>query len=202
MMIFRSRPGFVKALRMDDVEGPAIVQIVSPRMKTLPSAPVIISRMGFAQRSNIQLSNTLKRSVYIYSFGDFLGDLRIEGIAFHGMCGDTSEDRILGIEYVLAYYNQAKASRTATPVKVVVAGSSQIVGVIVGMTTQTVDADGMAHTFTIDVKSLSITPKSPVADISRGLSPYQVAPSTHSDEPVGVRFDGLPQSISGEGGVA
>ena len=69
---------------------------------------VSISRMG-----NFQFLHTLRGFVYVYIFGERMGEFVISGIAFAGKCPDDQTD---GISKVMEYYEEKGIAFFGKPV--------------------------------------------------------------------------------------
>lgn len=111
--------------------GPGIVAIF-PAQKVLPGLihlpefqpqAALISGIDYNQRTNQQFQPTLDGSVFIYVFGDMMGDVAVNGKAFPGMCDNSK----VGLQEVFEFYAKNRASKRATPVTVVV-GEETVVG--------------------------------------------------------------------------
>jgi hypothetical protein len=96
--IFNSRPGIVQVFNAD-VETVGRVKIGG-----FASQAVLISGIDYTQRTNQQFQYSLNRAVYVYMFGDLMGSVVVNGLAFPSMCeGDG------GISEILAFYNTKRA---------------------------------------------------------------------------------------------
>ena len=73
---------------------------------------VNITSVGTSQGANFQFMQTLQDNVYVYVFGDKLGELRVSGIVFSGKCVNQIAS---GFSKVLKYYTDNKISNKKTP---------------------------------------------------------------------------------------
>jgi len=73
---------------------------------------VIITSVGTSQGSNFQFMQTLQDNVYVYVFGDKLGELRVSGLVFAGKCSGGADS---GFSKLLSYYTDNKVSNKTKP---------------------------------------------------------------------------------------
>jgi hypothetical protein len=64
---------------------------------------------------------TLRNLIFVYAFGDKIGQLRISGLAFAGACGYSSGRT--GVENVLEYYAVNRISNRLTPCQLQIGSS-------------------------------------------------------------------------------
>jgi hypothetical protein len=124
--IFQSAPGTV-AVISSDTALPGSIVISQPQF---PSGGIaaIITGINLDQKTNQQFQQSLDGAVYIYVFGDQMGDISVEGIAFPKLCqGGRS-----GLFDVSDYYANNRASKTSTPI-IVSAGGQNITGFLTGI---------------------------------------------------------------------
>ena len=76
----------------------------------------IVTEVGIRQGVNAQFLHTLDDAIYIYIFGDRIGDIIISGIAFIEVCGTGASGS--GVKNVMTYYADNKASQRSGPVLV------------------------------------------------------------------------------------
>ncbi len=108
--IFNSRAGYVAII--NDPDGTVIPGKVS--VEGFEPQAALISGINYHQKTNQQFQQSLDNSVYIYVFGDLMGDVEIEGVAFQKLCKSDAE----GIIEVLNFYKDNRASRKAEPITV------------------------------------------------------------------------------------
>ena len=65
--------------------------------------------------SNHQFLTTVRNFIYVYVFGDHMGEFSINGITFTGGCNSGGID---GLSGVLSYYRQKNLAATGKPVSV------------------------------------------------------------------------------------
>lgn len=74
----------------------------------------IITRVALHQSCNFQLMHTLGNELYVYVYGDRVGEARISGLAMANDC-DNSGDPRHGFELVLAWYRRNRLARRRSP---------------------------------------------------------------------------------------
>lgn len=116
--IFNSRSGYVAIFPGERVIPGKIV------LKGFEPKAALISSIDYNQSTNHQFQTSLDGSVYIYVFGDQMGNVVISGIAFPITCTGDEE----GLLEVLKYYAENRASKQSVTVKVSVGKSEVIEG--------------------------------------------------------------------------
>lgn len=109
----------------------------------------IITSPAVAQRVNVQFTPSLKESVYVYVFGDTMGQVVIAGVAFAARCeGEES-----GMEDVFNYYRDYRASQRKEPVSVTF-GKESISGFLTDVNMSSRDPDLMTMNFQFSIRTL------------------------------------------------
>lgn len=124
--IFQSAPGTV-AVISSDTALPGSIVIADPVFPSGNSA-AIISGIHYDQKTNQQFQQSLDGVVYIYVFGDQMGSVEVEGIAFPKLC----EGGESGLFDVADYYRTNRASQSSKPIIVLAAGD-RITGFLTGV---------------------------------------------------------------------
>ncbi len=97
----------------------------------------IITRLTLSHQANVQFLHTLGSAIYIYVFGDRIGQMGLSGLSFNSAC--ESGER-LGIEQMMDWYRENRVSQKGAPVRVMI-GNTAIEGFVVGSSEDTVDAE-------------------------------------------------------------
>lgn len=120
-VIFPLQPGRVAALPMSGIPG----QLVSlESWGGFDGFRAIITGIGIREGANVQYLQTLSRVIYVYVFGDRIGDMVVSGITFsHGCDGPGA-----GIEAVRNYYRQNRVTNRVSPVSLTLGASTTFVG--------------------------------------------------------------------------
>lgn len=109
----------------------------------------IITSPSISQRVNAQFTPSLKESVYVYVFGDLMGQVIISGVAFAARCeGEES-----GMEDVFNYYRDYRASQRQEPVSVTF-GKESVSGFLTDVSLSSRDPDLMTMDFKFAVRTL------------------------------------------------
>jgi hypothetical protein len=136
--IFNSFPGVV-AVFSDDRTLPGRVQIVDEELNV---QTVLISAIDYKQAVNKQFQQSLDGDIYVYIFGDLMGEVQVLGIAFPTDCQGSDE----GMQGILQYYQRNRASSRETPVRVQL-GKETIAGFLTAMTLSSPNAPGDPNSF-------------------------------------------------------
>jgi hypothetical protein len=146
--IFGSREGFVAV-----VSGQSVIP---GKIKLADFEPVaaLIASADFTQRTNQQFQHSLDGAVFVYVFGDQMGDVIIEGRIFPAICPDTAG----GLNEVFKYYSAKRASKTPDPVQVVI-GNESIVGFLTSLRIRQMglaaeDPSSLYQSFFLEIKAL------------------------------------------------
>lgn len=83
----------------------------------------VITSVNLAGTTNHQVQHTLGERIFLYVFGDRIGSLEIGGLAFYDNCGAQAGQKI-GMSNVIDYFNKAKLSQRAAPLKITLDSSS------------------------------------------------------------------------------
>lgn len=120
--IFVSAPGEVAHFKIErgaagraEISPPA--DIKDPALIEKRPFPIIFGAVSWEQATHQQFARSLDGSVYIYVFGDKMGDVIVTGLAFDRLC-DENEN---GLKKVLEYYEKYRASKRSTPIKLEIA---------------------------------------------------------------------------------
>lgn len=129
MTIFETRPGAVVAVP-DAFDQP--IPLAIDGWGGYQSTRSIITQMGVMRQGNFQVTNTLEDQIYVYTFGERMGQMQISGLSFSGSCssGDGAagasegNPRVTGIEKVLEFYDQHRVSYRRDPLSVQIGTSA------------------------------------------------------------------------------
>ncbi len=135
-ILFQTRPGAV--VKLDDPALQCTTQLFSmdPDI-TFDVQRSIVTRMTVSQQVNVQFLHTLGSLIYIYVFGDRMGQISLSGLSFN--CGACNPfDTAMGAEKMLTWYNDNRASKRKKPVRVTI-GRTVLEGFVVGATEDVID---------------------------------------------------------------
>jgi len=114
----------------------------------------IISRVTITSRGNFQFLHTLGGQVFVYVFGDRIGQLGISGLSFDSICGDPAGT--LGIERVLNYYSAHRIAARQTPVKVSIGTATTLSAYLIGITGDVVDPKSRIWQFNMELALIPV----------------------------------------------
>ena len=77
----------------------------------------IFTQVGFSRGTNHQLQHTLGSRIFLFTFGDRIGQMRLSGFAFEHACedGDTTQS---GLSRVNDFFNRTKLSARSEPLQI------------------------------------------------------------------------------------
>jgi hypothetical protein len=107
----------------------------------------IISRVNVAAQGNFQFLHTLGGNIYVYVFGDRVGQLGVSGLAFDSTCDDAAGT--IGIERVLDYYSTNRIAARRTPIKITLGVRTTLSGYLVGVSGDVVDPASRIYQFNL-----------------------------------------------------
>lgn len=93
--------GRVQALLRPGVSPMSIVNI--PLWGGFSGFKSIITNITISEQGNFQFLHTLGNEIFVYVFGDRIGQFGVSGLSFYDNCGTSPTSRI-GISHVLNYY--------------------------------------------------------------------------------------------------
>lgn len=143
--ILTNRPGFAVALADDDVV-PAAIAVEG--WSGFDGMACILTAVGLRASVNAQFQKTLRRFIYVYAFGDDIGDVVLSGLAFNRSCNDGSN----GLEALLQFYSQFRMTQRETPVAVAIGRLPPLSGFLVDVSVSLADASYLMAQFTLSMK--------------------------------------------------
>lgn len=143
--IFSKQSGFVSSFQ--DPTLPAAVTLKVEGWGGFGGFKAIITRVNVAAQGNYQFLHTLGGSIYVYVFGDRVGQLGISGLAFDSACDDDAGT--LGIERVLDYYVENRIAARQTPLKVTIGARTTVAGYLVAVAGDVVDPKSKIYQFNL-----------------------------------------------------
>jgi hypothetical protein len=143
MVVFEGTVGRVVAL--DDPAAQGVMHVAS-----VPGDPIgfdtqrsIITRMTCAQHVNVQFLHTFGKHVYVYVFGDRMGEISLAGLSFATTCPDgdgiAPVGQPHGIVEMFDWYRRNKASKRASAIQVNIGMKDNLDGFVVGFGFDAID---------------------------------------------------------------
>jgi len=109
----------------------------------------IITQFTVVQQGGVQFMHTLRDFIYIYVFGERIGQMSINGLSFFTSCESSP---CHGLEYVNQYYLENRVSESATPLTVVLGCGTPFFGFLVGMTMDLSNPEDIIGQFKLDLR--------------------------------------------------
>jgi len=134
--------GRVVQLADDHTQGTLrFVDIKFPDQITFTAHKSIITRLTVAHQCNYQFLHTVGNEIYIYVFGDRIGQVTISGMSFtEACCGPTNpfSGNGHGFEEIMKWYEAHRVAAQQQPIEVMI-GQTGIQGFVVGLSGDVVD---------------------------------------------------------------
>ena len=127
-----------------------------------PAINAIVTHIGVQSSGNYQFLHTLKEYIYVYVFGERIGDIAISGLLFAENCSDVADATApvnsgSGFEQLAAYYNSHRIAVRGAPITfmVGVSGSAIYQGFLVSQRLEIMDPQSQLGQFTMYLKTLT-----------------------------------------------
>lgn len=150
MVIFEGTPG--RVIRMTDPALPATLKPIASLNPSISFAQErsIINRITIAQQTNHQFLHTLGNDIFIYVFGDRMGQITLSGVSASTEAPNCNSVDEYGLEKMLRWYKDNKLSSRPAPVRIVV-GSVTLTGFVTGMSNDLADPKTWLVNFAITI---------------------------------------------------
>lgn len=148
-VLFASKPGQV--VQLDDPALPCSTRFMSlsPNI-SYETERSIVTRLTVSQEVNLQFLHTLGSGIYVYVFGDRMGQITLSGLSFACSCPDGVD---LGAEKMMMWYKSNRASKRSAPVRITI-GKSVIEGFVKSFTEDVVDPSLSLVQWGVNIASL------------------------------------------------
>lgn len=124
-VLFGGNPG--RVVRVDAPTAPCrtrIYDFANPGDRIfLEDWASIVTRVQVSQQSNVQFLHTLGRQVFIYAFGDRVGQMVFSGLSFACPCPELT-NASNGLEQIYLWYRNRRVARRPAPVRIMLGGSA------------------------------------------------------------------------------
>ena len=147
----------------------------------------LIQGVSLDQRTNHQINLSLRQTIYLYVFGDQMGEAVVTGFLFSGICGDDSKN---GFSDLAEFYSKNRVSSANDQVEIIVGGST-LTGFLTGLHIMATDIRTLLTPFNMTIKLL------PLAETKSPKGVLDSANRTSSGP--SDKFDNQP--VSGSTGV-
>ncbi len=119
MILFSGVPGQVLAMPDPGLAAVMPAMLVKPKPElTFTDRKSIITRVMLSQQTSFQFLHTFGGDVFIYVFGDRIGQMALSGLSFAASCDDTGKTH--GVELMLDYYKANRLSTRRAPVTMLI----------------------------------------------------------------------------------
>ena len=108
----------------------------------------IITRVTVAQQGNFQFLHTIGNDVYIYVFGDRIGQASISGLSMAADCAGGGGGH--GFEKVAEWYGENRLAQKKAPITVTI-GRTPVEGFVTGFTSDLIDPSTRIMQYTIQL---------------------------------------------------
>lgn len=144
-MLFVTRPGQVVAF---SEVGVLPLTIFLEGWPGYPSMRAAITQVSAQSMGNFQFLHTLKDFIYVYIFGERIGEMMISGVAFSESCQGAGNS---GPEQISQYYNQYRISKYGQllSIQIGLSGASRVRGFLTGFQMAVVDAEHQLSQFSM-----------------------------------------------------
>jgi hypothetical protein len=157
-IIFEQSAGRVTAVLDDSATG--LIQLATVegggntgRLSYLQHSTIITS-VGVSTSGNYQFLHSVGGDVYVYVFGDRIGQVDIQGISFPEVCFGGGAANFHGFERLQRWYNDNRIARLRRPIRVILGRQTAIDGFLLGLTQRGEDATTRAVRFTLQLSVL------------------------------------------------
>lgn len=142
-VIFEKNRGAV--VRVDDPTAQARVGFVgfkdAAEAISFASQQSIITRLTISQQANVQFLHTLGAAIYVYVFGDRIGNLSLSGLSFAAPCDDNNQVQDHGMVLMLDWYRKNRVSKSGAPVRITIGTNVTIEGFVTSSSFDTVEPE-------------------------------------------------------------
>jgi hypothetical protein len=153
MPVFFSGPPGRTAVLDDPAAGGSVALVRLDPAVDWAGQRSIVTRVSIAQRGNHQFLHTLGNELYVYAFGDRVGQMTLAGLC--GVpCG--AADAPHGLEQLNAWYRENRVSRRQGPVRVTLGANTAFDAFVDGVSLEVVDPGLRLGAFTL---SLAVPPE-------------------------------------------
>jgi hypothetical protein len=131
----------------------------SSRWNGFYSMKAFITRFMANASGNLQVLHGWESRTFISVFGDRVNGISVAGLAFESICNDNGMD--IGIERVIAYYNQNRVANRQLPIQLAIGASSVITAYMVGLETRLEDPAQRIWQFTMQLVGIPLADRRP-----------------------------------------
>lgn len=153
MVVFENSPGRVVALEQGGQAAlMSIVNVMGGPRLAFASHRSIVTRLGGRDMVNMQASYSVGDDIYVTVFGDRSGTGTISGISFAAGCEGVTDRH--GVESMLDWYRDYKASAYGSPIRIVLGTRTAIDSLLVGMDFEANDTQSLLVSWSATLMTL------------------------------------------------
>lgn len=97
-----------------------------------------------------QFLHSLKDVIYVYVFGERMGEVQISGVAFQGLCGLALDST--GLDDIYNFYNENRLSQSGIPISITLGIQTTISAFLIGFEIGTNDPQTGLSPFTLTLR--------------------------------------------------
>ena len=143
------------AISLGKIEGqPSATTTPSGATLSFIDHKTIITRIGISTSGNFQFLHTMGNDVFVYVFGDRMGDITLHGLCFADDCNAGQKH---GFEWLDDWYLKSRMAQNRDPVTVTIGQGTVFKGFITGLTGDVKDAMTRTIQYQITVSMLPPT---------------------------------------------
>ena len=122
--------------------------------QSFPAFRAAITQISGQSMGSFQFLHTLKQFIYVYVFGERIGEMTIGGMLFSESC--TGGGAQTGVEQIADYYNRFRIARYGTPLTIQIgtSGSARVRGFLTGMRIDVTDPQHQLGQFALRFNTL------------------------------------------------
>jgi hypothetical protein len=189
--LFNNKPGIVAVLASTDDDTNPFRMTIDGFPEDGSSSGLIVTELAIQRHGNFQFMHTLKDLVYVYSFGERIGQIRASGLAFARLCNGTE-----GLSAVLEYYEKNRLENRSDPISIVIgtSGAGRFRAFLVELNAEVARPEARIAQFGMQFHALPSAKASPAA---AGGGDGGATTETTAGGPPGVTGGGRPTTATG-----
>lgn len=165
--IFGSASGRIALVNSDD--GTIPLGLICGDLKDTVGFKGILTGLSLSGQSGYQVMHTLRQYIYVYTFGERIGEIVISGLAVVADCGDIPDlNSPTGLARVFNWYERNRISAIGRPISITCTPTLVLNGFLVNFKYQVVDPSISLGQFAL---SFFYPPRIKVPAISVGGTP-------------------------------
>lgn len=102
----------------------------------------VITGLAIQEQSAVQFLHTLRQFIYVYTFGERIADVSINGLSFMANCQDNfaaNPAPVTGLEYLVSFYRVNRIGTSGVPLAINIGSFISFWGFLVGLRAEIVE---------------------------------------------------------------